>query len=312
MARRQGILGVAFGFGFSIGPALGGMLSSPATWGWTDAFTGTIFETFPYLLPCLASSALSLTGFILATNLLKESHPREMRTISAKRSAFGMLGRNFSDMNRMLKRPALSPLLWSFTLYWVGLTIMHATFILFTMRTVSVGGLGFDESDNGWVFAFIGLCGIITQGWLIGPLTDRFNSSRLMAWGFVISGLGLVAIPFASPQYALVTIMLITAMISIGNGLIQPSNMTLLTHVSGPDERGIVMGVSESLRAIASFIGVLIGGWVWDLTNKRTDVLDFHTVFQISGIFAFLGWACFRFSTSWGIEQQLLRTGESE
>ena len=51
VARRQGILGVAFGVGFSIGPAIGGVLSAPAEWGWTDAFVSTIFETYPYLLP---------------------------------------------------------------------------------------------------------------------------------------------------------------------------------------------------------------------------------------------------------------------
>ncbi len=312
VARRQGILGVAFGVGFSIGPALGGMLSSPATWTWTDAFVGTIFETYPYLLPCLASSVLSFTGLMFATTRLKESHPLEVRTSSQKRSTLGILNDNLNDMGLMFKRPTLSPLLWSFAFYWVAFTIMHVTFILFTMRPVSDGGLGFSESDNGWVFAFIGLCGIITQGWLIGPLTDRFSSSRLMAGGFLISGFGLVAIPYVPPRYAMLGILFVSGLISLGNGLVQPSNMTLLTHVSGPGERGIVMGVSESLRAIASFIGVIIGGLVWDLTVNRTDVFDFHTVFQMSGVFVIVGWICFRFSTSWKVEQRLPRGNESE
>ena len=222
------------------------------------------------------------------------------------------MSNNLNDMGQMFKRPTLSPLLWSFAFYWVAFTIMHATFILFTMRTISVGGLGFSESDNGWVFAFIGLCGIITQGWLIGPLTDRFSSSRLMSWGLLISGFGLASIPYVPPQYAILGILFVTGLISVGNGLVQPSNMTLLTHVSGSKERGIVMGVSESLRAIASFIGVIIGGLIWDQTFNRTDVFDFPTVFRISGIFALVGWMCFRFSASWEVEQRLLEVNESE
>ena len=312
VARRQGILGAAFGLGISIGPALGGMLSAPATWGWTDVFVGTIFETYPYLLPCLASSALSFTGLMFATTRLGESLPLEVRKKTQNRSAFEILNNNFKDMGLMFKRPEISPLLWSFAFYWTAFTIMHATFILFTMRAHSVGGLGFSESDNGWVFAFIGLCGIITQGWLIGPLTDRFSSSRMMSWGLVISGLGLALIPYVSPQYAMLGILFVTGLIALGNGLVQPSNMTLLTHVSGPGERGIVMGVSESLRAIAAFIGVIMGGWIWDLTSNRTDLFDFHTVFRISGILALVGWICFRFSASWQTEQRLLEGNESE
>jgi MFS family permease len=310
VARRQGMLGVAFGVGFSLGPALGGMLSAPAQWGWTDAFQGTVFETYPYLLACLASSMLSLTGLLVATTKLQESLPKELRETVEKRSAIGTLSTNIGNIGRMFKRPAISPLLWSYTFYWIGFTIMHVTFILFTMRAIGVGGLGFSESDNGWVFAFIGLCGIITQGRLIGPLTNRFGSSRLMAGGFLFSAAGLASIPYVPPAYAMLGMLLVSGLIAFGNGLASPSNMTLLTHASGAEERGMIMGVSESLRAFSSVSGVLIGGWVWDYTVNRTDLFDFHTAFWLCGFFAVLGWACFRFSKAWKAEEGVLRAAE--
>ena len=306
IARRQGILGVAFGIGFSLGPALGGLLSSPADWQWTDVFVGTVFETYPYLLPCLASSVLSFTGFLFAITKLPESLPKEKRVSVEQRTALGTLKRNMMNIGRMFKRPELSPVLLSMLFFWIGFTIMHVVFILFTMRTVVDGGFGFDEQDNGWVFAFIGLSGIITQGFLIGVLTDRFGSSRLMAIGFLICGLGLTSIPYVPTSHPMLGMFLVSGLIAFGNGLVTPSNMAILTHISRPEERGAVMGVSESLRALSSFTGTLLGGLVWDLTVNRTDMWDFHTAFMICGVTSVIAWASFRFSKAWRSEESYI------
>lgn len=316
VAKRQGMLGVAFGVGFSLGPALGGILSAPANWGWTTIFVDTIFDTHPYLLPCMTSAALSFTGFLLATRWLAESLPADSRNQVEKRSAVRTLKTNLTNITKMYRRPVISPLLWSMLFFWVGFTIMHVVFILFTMRAVSDGGFGFTEVDNGWVFTYIGIIGIITQGGLIGPLTDRFGSSNLMAFGFLICGLGLASIPYVPLSIAFPGTLFVMTLVSLGNGLVTPSNMTLLTHVSGAGERGAVMGVSESLRALSSFSGVLIGGWVWDATVGREGIFDFHTSFRICGIFALLGWVFFRFSSAWKAEDSVLSgsaiSGESE
>ena len=64
LATRMGIIGAAFGLGFTIGPFIGGELSNPASrWSY---FESTIFDTYPYLLPCLAASVLSFLSLIVA------------------------------------------------------------------------------------------------------------------------------------------------------------------------------------------------------------------------------------------------------
>jgi len=309
VARRQGMLGVAFGLGFTLGPAIGGLLSDPAGWSFTTIFQGTVFDAHPYLLPCLASSLLSAIGLLVATTRLPESRRSEERAAAASDhpgGAMSRLGHRFSEIGRMLGRPRISPTLWSMTLFWIGFTIMHVVFILFTMRSLADGGLGFDETQNGWVFAFIGLCGIITQGRLIGPLTDRFGSSRLMAAGLLIAGFGLASIPYANPAAPMLSILASSALISFGNGLVTPSNMTILTHLSGAEERGAVMGVSESLRALSSLIGVLLGGVVWDATVERDDLWDVHTAFRLCGLFALAAFIVFRLSSAFGASEKTL------
>ena len=78
LATRMGLIGAAFGLGFTIGPFLGGELSAPAErW---DVFTGTILETYPYLLPCLLASVLSIVSLLLAFRYLPESLAPESRS----------------------------------------------------------------------------------------------------------------------------------------------------------------------------------------------------------------------------------------
>jgi DHA1 family tetracycline resistance protein-like MFS transporter len=155
------------------------------------------------------------------------------------------LKRKVDDIRLLLKRPVISPLLWSGMSFWIGFTIMHVVFILFTMMPASSGGLSFSESDNGIVFAFIGLIGMVTQGGLIGPLTQRFGSSRLIAGGLLIAGLGLAAIPHIDIGFAWTGMLVTSILIAFGNGLFTPSNMAMLSNHSAAHERGLVMGVNN-------------------------------------------------------------------
>jgi len=314
VAKRQGLIGVAFGIGFTIGPALGGWLSRPAAWNWTDVFVNTIFDTHPYLLPCLVSSALSSVAFVLALKWLPESLPPDSRTTVGVSSPMMELKRKVSEIKLLLKRPVISPLLWSGMSFWIGFTIMHVVFILFTMMPVSSGGLSFSESDNGIVFAFIGLIGLVTQGGLIGPLTEKFGSSRLIAAGLLFAGLGLAAIPHIDISYAWTGMLAISVLIAFGNGLFTPSNMAMLSNHSAVHERGLIMGVSESLRSLSTLTGVLIGGIVWDMTWNNSSVFTYHTAFWLCGIFSLIAAFIHITGGAWNAEDPALkgRRGESE
>lgn len=301
VAKRQGLIGVGFGVGFTIGPALGGWLSRPASWTWTDVFVGTIFDTHPYLLPCLASSILSLFALLLAFRWLPESHRTENRKVAHKTTPVKELKSKFRDIGSLMKRPVISPLLISGMFFWVGFTIMHVVFILFTMMPAESGGLDFSESDNGIVFAFIGLVGMVTQGGMIGPLTKRYGSSKLIAFGLITAGIGLVAIPYVDISFAWLGMIVTSLLIAFGNGVFTPSNMAMLSNHSSIDERGLVMGVSESLRSLCTLFGVLIGGVVWDLTWDENFPFTYHSAFWLCGIFSFIAVIIHRCGGAWSV-----------
>ena len=289
LASRMGIIGAAFGLGFTVGPFLGGELSSPAErW---DMFVGTIFETYPYLLPCIIASLLSIFSLLLAFWYLPESLTSDPHSKPSSQPWSVTMKLTASNVKRMLGTKNIGSLMGVTFLYMFGFTVMHAVFILYTQMSPDQGGLGFSESDNGRIFALIGILGIVTQGGLIGPLTRRFGSLFILRFGLVLTGIGLVLIPYTSIEYVWVWMVIVTGFIAIGNGLFQPSSSAVLTTLARQDdyELGAVMGSQESISSFARILGPLTGGIVWTMTFERSGFFDYHTAFHVCGLLMLLG-----------------------
>ncbi|MBT4066547.1 MAG: MFS transporter [Euryarchaeota archaeon] len=278
LAKRMGLIGASFGVGFTIGPFIGGEFSSPAEkW---DLFRYTIFETHPYLLPCLIASLLSTVSFVFAMTKLPESH----KPITKAKITFNPIVHTsnlFRDIRKVIAMPQLGRLVMISVMFVYGFTIMHAVFVLFTEYD-----LGFSEAENGRIFAIIGINGMIIQGGLIGPLTKRYGSERLMMYGTLICGIGLTLVPYVSHQYIWLTMGAIVLLISTGNALFQPSFSAILARrtIEEGQEMGMVMGAQESASAFARIIGPLTGGLVWDVTVLKTGIFSIATAFHLCGV----------------------------
>jgi MFS family permease len=284
LATRMGLIGAAFGLGFTIGPFIGGELSDPASrW---SAFESTIFETYPYLLPCIAASVLSLLSLIVAYKNLPESLPAELRSKKSNVNLISRFKSSSKNIASTLFSGSISVVIWMTMLFVFGFTIMHAVFILYTGMDVSSGGLSFNEAQNGRIFAVIGIAGILTQGILIGPLSRKFGSRRLLPISCLVTGLGLTLIPYTEPEYAFIQLGLVSILIAIGNGIFQPSSSTILTTLAKDNgmELGVVMGAQESISAFSRILGPLTGGFVWVLTVDKSAPFDYHTAFHLCGI----------------------------
>lgn len=284
LATRMGLIGAAFGLGFTIGPFIGGEFSSPAErW---DFFVGTVFDTYPYLLPCVIASVLSTGSLVLAFYKLPESVNVQAKSDLNERKAWTA---HMSGMAKnsvaMLGTSSIGAMIWVSMLFIFGFTVMHAVFILYTEMSVNLGGLGFSEQDNGRVFAMIGLLGILTQGALIGPLTRKYGTRRLIPASILVTGLGLTLIPYTQASMAWIQMLLVCSCIAIGNGLFQPSSSTYLTRIAREEgyDLGAVMGAQESLGAFARILGPLSGGLVWELTASGSYPWDYHTAFHLCG-----------------------------
>jgi MFS family permease len=126
----------------------------------------------------------------------------------------------------------------------------------------------------------------LTQGILIGPLTRKFGTRRLIPYSIVLTGLGLTLIPYTQTNMVWLQMLLVLSCIAIGNGVFQPSSSTYLTRLARDEgyDLGAVMGAQESLGAFARILGPLSGGFVWELTVNGSYPWDYHTPFHLCGV----------------------------
>src|SRR5260370_7507050 len=107
---------------------------------------------------------------------------------------------------------------------------MESTLALWAMEQ-----FGWGPGQVGYVFAYVGVLSAILQGGMIGGLTRRFGEERLLLWGLVLIGTGLLVMPFA---HSLMVLVPAVSALALGMGLPQPSPNTLISRRAGPPAQG--------------------------------------------------------------------------
>jgi len=236
-AKGMGLIGAAFGLGFIIGPALGGLLAgnNPAT---------ADIETPAWVAAGL--SFLALWGVIL---FLPESLPVDLR---------GMHGGSRSRLKaiwNVLGRPVLSRLILIFFLVILAFAGMESTFALWAIEE-----FGWGPGQVGYVFAYVGVLSAILQGGLIGRLARRFGEERLLLCGLALIGTGLLAMLFA---HSIPRLAFAVSALALGMGLTQPSLNSLISRRAGREEQGEVLGVSQSVGSLSRVLGPAVAGFLF-------------------------------------------------
>jgi DHA1 family tetracycline resistance protein-like MFS transporter len=235
-ARGMGLIGAAFGLGFIIGPALGGLIAG------NDPATADI-ET-----PAWIAAALSLLALLGVLFLLPESLPAERRGNARPRSRAGAV------LNA-LHRPVLSRLILIFFLVILAFAGMESTFALWAMEQ-----FGWGPRQVGYVFAYVGVLSAILQGGLIGYFARRFGEERLLLCGLLLIGLGLLVLPLV---HSVAALGLSVSGLALGMGLTQPSANSLISRRAGGEEQGEVMGVSQSVGSLSRVLGPFAAGFLF-------------------------------------------------
>ena len=211
-ARGMGLIGAAFGLGFIIGPAVGGIVA------------GNDLATADMLTPGLIASGLSFTAFLGVVLVLPESLRAAARVAAPRNRITALLD--------ALGRPVLSRLLVIFFLVILAFAGMESTFALWAMQQ-----FGWGPAGVGYVFSYVGLLSAILQGGLIGPLARRFGEERLMMAGLALIAAGLLVLPFARDAVPLVVAV---SGLALGMGAMQPSLNSLISRRAGPEVRAAI------------------------------------------------------------------------
>jgi predicted MFS family arabinose efflux permease len=221
-AKGMGIIGAAFGLGFVLGPAIGGVLSHHSL-----------------ALPGLAAAGLAALNGVAAFFILPEPEQRIVRELARRGRFAGFL----SEMGR----PGIRRMILVYFLTVLAFSAMESTYALLSWRRYGV-----DQAHVSWLFAYIGVIVVVVQGGLIGRLTRAFGEKRLLVAGIVMQAAALAALPFAGSVAGL---MIATAPLAIGSGLSQPALSSLLSRLARRDDQGGTLGIGESAAAFGRIIG---------------------------------------------------------
>jgi len=256
-AKGMGLIGAAFGLGFILGPAIGGLLAGESQWigHHLGGAPGAFIAAHRLAAPMFFAAGLTTLNVIAAAVRLPESLSPEMR-----RLARGKRAPRLRALMTALSRPHLGSLITVFFLATAGFSMMEATFALLAERR-----MGLTEKEVGGVFAFIGVIAVIIQGGLIGRLTRRFGEWRLLPTGLGFVSLGLLGLAFAQAWPGL---LLAGAILSLGNALTAPSTNALISRTAAAHEQGGTLGLSQSAGALARIIGPSIGGALFGLSDR--------------------------------------------
>jgi MFS family permease len=239
-AKSFALIGIAFGMGFLIGPGLSGFLSK-----------------YSYQYPIFVAAGLSLTS-ILATYFLLPSVTSSAGDEATPRK-FTLL--DWGNYLRYFREPGLGKLLWQFFAFTFAFSMFMTGFPLFAERRYLWHGQPFGVQQVGYVYAFLGLLGVILQGGLIGRLVKWVGEVRLAHAGFLFGLIGLVALGFTHS----IPLLLITAAVaSSGTGIIRPTVTSLITQKAGRSEQGVILGLTQSLNSISAIAAPALAGFLID------------------------------------------------
>jgi len=248
-AGAMGRVSSAFGLGFAIGPALGGLLAG-----------GTTMDDANLVRPAIAAALFSFSAFLAIFMFLPET--RQLSPASTPRAAGTSL---LGELGRIAGRPLISRMLIMATVVLIFMSVRESIFPLWANHEH-----GLNARTLGGMLAWTGALIAMVQFFGIGWLAQRFGELNLVKGAIVCLMLGWLGLTLA---WSLPTLLLAMTIASFGTAFFQTSMQSLLSKRAGMAERGAVLGVYQSSSAMARFVGQAGAGTLYGQLGANAPFL---------------------------------------
>ncbi len=268
-SKNFGKIAVASNFGFIVGPALAGILGA------------TIYQE---ILPVMAALFLSSITLIVISFGLKESKSQlavvQVPDKESVRKVFAQECREcynpvnpkklrFQDVFKLKNITFLSVL---YFFIFLGFNIFYTSFPIH-----AVDGLKWSVTELGVFYAVLSGIMVLVQGLVLRKALKMFSEEKLVIFGSIILGTNFIL--FVSNDNILMYGAAI--LFAVGNGLMWPSFMSILSKTSGNVYQGFIQGVTSSFGSLASILGLTIGGLSYNLIGESTFLISAGIIFVV-------------------------------
>ena len=243
-AGAMGRLGAAFGLGFVIGPALGGLL------------IGIQPGAADFSLPCLVAAGISITAVVLGLFMLREParHRPKERGLT-----------NFRQLRIAVGSNGIPGIIALNFLVSFAFTALMVLFPLWCQAR-----LGWGARQVSFAYVYIGILVAFLQGVLVGPLTRRFGGPRVLLLGATALSAGLLSVPLVNGIAAFAGD---TLLLCMGTSFCHPTLTAMISQRADADNQGTVMGAAGSVLALGRITSPPVAGFLFTQLGPNWPML---------------------------------------
>ena len=241
-AQNFGIVGMAFGLGFILGPTLGGVLADDKIVSWFNAST-----------PFWFTSILTFINILVVQFLFYE-------TLKVKRSTPVSLFRGIQQVAFSFREPKLRSVFTVVLLFSLGFTLFTQFF-----SVLLIDKFGFTESRIGILFGWTGIWIALTQGLLIRVVARKFGYRKTLIFSMLILGMALGSLLFPNEAF---WFYIICPFIAIGQGLTSPNLTAVVSDQAGEEFQGEILGINQSMASLGALIPPMIAGYIYTFNSN--------------------------------------------
>ncbi|MFO0678229.1 MAG: MFS transporter [Polyangiaceae bacterium] len=252
-SKGMGLIGMAFGLGFILGPPIGGLLAPILVNGRQGA------------VPCFVAAGLSVVNFVWVVFGLGESLPKDRRSATKARELSPF---NTKKAREAFALPGVAVAVLANFVAIVAFAGMNETFRFFNKDL-----FGMTKRDTAYALAFIGVTAAFVQGGVIRPLAKRWGDAPLVRIGFLLQAIGFTGLVVA-PSFGRPAIYAFGAFLAFGNGLVAPSLSAYVSKCAPSNAQGSTLGTSQSIASLARVAGPALGGFLYGALGPRVPYVN--------------------------------------
>lgn len=254
--KNFGLVGMAFGLGFILGPTIGGVLADESVLSW-----------FNHATPFWFTAILTFLNIIFVQFIFPE-------TLKESRHSKLSLFKGFQNIAASFRVPNLRSIFIVVLLLSLGFSFFTQFFSVYLIQEFS-----YSEKNIGLLYGWIGLWLAFTQGVIVRRLSSRFKSEKLLR--FTILGLSVSLLVLLVPSEA-IWFYLLNPFVAIFQGMTSPNLISLISSQAGPERQGEILGINQSMNSLGQMLPPLIAGYI--------NSIDSSLPILVAAGLTFLGW----------------------
>jgi DHA1 family tetracycline resistance protein-like MFS transporter len=251
--RNFGLVGMAFGLGFILGPTLGGVLADNTVVSWFSSET-----------PFYFTAAITLLNIILVWYRFRETLQQ------ASSVPFSML-RGFRNIGKSFAAPNLRGI---FTIV-LGLSLGFTFFTQF-YAVILIQDFDFTEKNIGLLFGWIGIWLAITQGLIVRKLSNIVAPKFILQFTILTLSIGIALVLLPDQAW---WFYVIAPIIAISQGITSPNMTSVISEQANADQQGEILGINQSMQSLGQAIPPIIAGYLNAIDNRLPMVAAAGLIF---------------------------------